>query len=95
MLASQLGRGTSNRDGASLAWAVSEKIALTPNVFCLFATHYLQLSNMKNMYAGHVKLLQLSVERLPSRLIYLYKIEGMDICFEVPSRCNSKWLYET
>eukprot|EP00966_Prymnesium_polylepis_P029581 687335-Prymnesium_polylepis.2 len=44
-------------------------------VYCLFATHYLQLANLKNLYPSHVKLLQLAVEQAPTRLIYKYKIE--------------------
>lgn len=90
---SQLGRGTSNRDGASLAWAISEKVALAPETYCLFSTHYLHLSNLKNMYPSHVKLLQVTVEQLPNRLIYLHKIEGMPDTFQASRRADFYLLY--
>ena len=42
VLVDELGRGTSNRDGVALAWAVSERLLLHPRTMTLFATHYLQ-----------------------------------------------------
>jgi hypothetical protein len=54
VLVDELGRGTSNRDGSSLAWAVSEGILRRQDTYCLFATHYLALSNLRNMYSSNV-----------------------------------------
>mgnify|MGYP006161300841 FL=1 len=48
VLVDELGRGTSNRDGASLAWAIAERLLLQPETFTLFATHYLQVSGMED-----------------------------------------------
>ena len=50
VLVDELGRGTSNRDGASLAWAVAEELLNAPRTFTFFATHYLHLANLKNLY---------------------------------------------
>ena len=47
VLVDELGRGTSNRDGGSLAHAVSEVLLRAPDTYTLFATHYLHLSMLK------------------------------------------------
>lgn len=74
VLFDELGRGTSNRDGASLAWAIIEHVQQFPRTFTLFASHYLQLANLHQLYPN-IKCLRMSVKPADRRLHFEYKVQ--------------------
>jgi len=74
VLFDELGRGTSNRAGASLAWAIAEFVQQHRTTFTLFATHYLQLANLQRLYPT-VKCLSMAVEPTDRRLCFEYKVQ--------------------
>jgi DNA mismatch repair protein MutS len=50
ILLDEIGRGTSTYEGVSIAWSVAKKIVKDLNSFCLFATHYFELTELEKEY---------------------------------------------
>ncbi|MEN3045421.1 MAG: DNA mismatch repair protein MutS [Candidatus Hydrothermales bacterium] len=73
ILLDEIGRGTSTYDGLSIAWAVSEDIIKRIKARTLFATHYHELTNLKENYAD-VKNLFTLVKEWKGEVIFLRKI---------------------
>jgi len=46
VLMDEVGRGTSTFDGLSLAWSSAEHLAKQINAYCLFATHYFEMTQL-------------------------------------------------
>src|SRR3972149_1665130 len=50
ILMDEIGRGTGTTDGLALAWACAEHLAGTTGAWCLFATHFLELTVLPDFY---------------------------------------------
>ncbi|MDC3090888.1 DNA mismatch repair protein MutS, partial [Rickettsiales bacterium] len=73
----ELGRGTSNSDGLSLAWSILEFIITNINCITFFATHYKELAEIKNNFAN-VCLKTMKTKESNGEIIFMYKvIEGV------------------
>ena len=73
----EVGRGTSTFDGISIAWAVSEYLHNVMKPFVIFATHYIELTELSNIYDGMFNMTFL-VRRDRDGVVFLHKlVEGV------------------
>ncbi|WP_234981471.1 DNA mismatch repair protein MutS [Fontimonas thermophila] len=78
VLMDEIGRGTSTYDGLSLARAVAEYLATTVRAFCLFATHYFELTALAQTLPGIANVHLDAVEYRGSegeRLVFLHRVK--------------------
>ncbi len=74
VLLDEVGRGTSTYDGISIAWAVSEYLHSILSPFCLFATHYNELTELATVYPGIVNM-RVKVLEEQGEVIFLHQVE--------------------
>ena len=70
----EVGRGTSTYDGLSIAWAISEYLIERSQAKVLFATHYLELTELESMYPGVVNY-HLAVAEENKEVVFLYRVK--------------------
>jgi DNA mismatch repair protein MutS len=73
VLMDEIGRGTSTYDGLSLAWACAVDLATRVKAFTLFATHYFELTQLPEQYAGIVNVHLEAVEH-DDRIVFLHAV---------------------
>lgn len=70
----ELGRGTSTSEGYGIARGVAEYITNSIGCFCLFATHFYEITNMEESFAK-VKNYHVHAEMIGGKISMLYKLE--------------------
>ena len=74
VLMDEIGRGTSTFDGLSLAWACAHHLAEKIQAFCLFATHYFEITSLPTQL-DKVHNVHLSATEHNDNIIFLHRIE--------------------
>lgn len=70
----EIGRGTSTFDGLSLAWACAEEIAMTTLSYCLFATHYFELTELGERLAT-VSNVHLTAQEHEQGIVFMHRVQ--------------------
>jgi DNA mismatch repair protein MutS len=73
ILLDEVGRGTSTFDGISIAWATAEYIAEQIRAMTLFATHYIELTDLTRSIGG-VRNANILVKEWGESIVFLRKI---------------------
>lgn len=74
ILMDEIGRGTSTFDGLALAWAIAEHLAQNIRGYCLFATHYFELTALSERFDNTVNI-HLSAVEHQDKIVFLHQIE--------------------
>ena len=69
----EVGRGTSTFDGLALAWAIAEHLHEKLGSRTLFATHYHQLTDLKDRFRG-IANRNVAVREMGDEIVFLHKI---------------------
>ena len=74
ILMDEVGRGTSTFDGLALAWAIAEYMAENIQGYCLFATHYFELTTLNKRFNNTVNVHLDAIEHQDS-IVFLHQVQ--------------------
>lgn len=74
VLIDELGRGTSTYEGCGIAWAIAEQLANECKCFCLFATHYHELTRLASIHPNVIVNSHAAASVVDGQLVLLHKI---------------------
>lgn len=74
ILMDEVGRGTSTFDGLALAWAIAEQMAESIKGYCLFATHYFELTSLSEQFNNTVNIHLDAMEHQDS-IVFLHQVQ--------------------
>ncbi len=74
VLLDEVGRGTGTHDGIALAWAAARYLCRTVGAFCLFATHYFELTLLPETLPEAANI-HVAAREHGGRLLFLHRIE--------------------
>lgn len=74
VLMDEVGRGTSTWDGLALAWACVDHLATINRSWCLFATHYFELTRLADERVG-VDNVHLEAVEHEGRIVFMHRIK--------------------
>lgn len=75
VLMDEVGRGTSTFDGLALAHAIAEHLIQKNKSFCLFATHYFELTHLPEQHSSAMNM-HLSALEQGQDIVFLHHIEA-------------------
>lgn len=73
ILMDEIGRGTSTFDGLALAWAIAEQMAIKIQGYCLFATHYFELTALAEQFENTVNI-HLSALEHQDKIVFMHQV---------------------
>ncbi|MGC9386436.1 MAG: DNA mismatch repair protein MutS [Hydrogenovibrio sp.] len=74
ILMDEIGRGTSTFDGLALAWAIAEQMAQSIQGYCLFATHYFELTTLAEQFNNTVNI-HLSAIEHQDKIVFMHQVQ--------------------
>ena len=74
VLIDEIGRGTSTFDGLALAYAIARHLAETTRCYCLFATHYFELTHL-NAALANLANVHLDAVEMKDKIVFLHRLE--------------------
>ena len=74
VLMDEIGRGTSTYDGLSLAWSCAEHLSEINKSYCLFATHYFELTQLPELF-DHIHNVHIDAIEHNEKIIFLHAVK--------------------